>query len=178
VEEVAPDRKLDIHYRSISLKAKNDSDHEAYVFTHGLLRVVESVRAAAGDEPIKDLYWEYSKRIHHDKNRDFDPAEALADAGLDVAHAAAFDDPAWDGAVEDETAAGIALAGDDIGTPIIALTYPDGWQASIFGPVVTPVPRGRAAIDLWDGMVKMMSVPGFYELKRTRTDGPDPGDRP
>lgn len=141
MEEVAPDRDLDIHYRSISLKVKNESDQEAYVFTHGLLRVAESVRATAGDGPIKDLYWEYAKRIHHDKNRDFDPAEALADAGLDVAHASAFVDPSWDEAVEDETTAGIAMAGDDIGTPIIALTYPDGWQASIFGPVVTPVPR-------------------------------------
>ncbi len=178
MEEIAPSRALDVHYRSISLKVKNDSDRPSYVFTHGLLRVVEAVRAAHGDGPIQDLYWEYSRRIHHDGDRDFEAARALEAVGLDGSLASAFHDPAWDRAVEAETAEGIARAGDDIGTPIISLTYPDGWQASIFGPVVTPVPRGREALDLWDGMVKVMSVPGFYELKRTRIDGPDTGPRP
>ena len=41
-----------------------------------------------------------------------------------------------------------------------------------FGPVVTPAPTGQAALDLFDGLVLMTRVPGFYELKRTRTSGP------
>lgn len=160
------------------MKIKNESDHEALQFTHNLLRVTESVRAAEGDAPLEKLYWEMSRRIHHDQSRDFDPSDVLTAAGIDVAHAAAFDDPAFDAAVESETAAGLALVGNDVGTPIIALTYPDNTQAAIFGPVMTPIPRGQAALDLWDGMVKVMSVPGFFELKKTREVGPDVGDRP
>jgi hypothetical protein len=43
---------------------------------------------------------------------------------------------------------------------------------AFFGPVVTPAPKGQAAADLWDGAVLVASVPGFFEIKRTRTQGP------
>ena len=31
---------------------------------------------------------------------------------------------------------------------------------------------------MWDALVAMMDVEGFWELKRTRTERPDPGERP
>jgi hypothetical protein len=31
---------------------------------------------------------------------------------------------------------------------------------------------------MWDALVTMMSVEGFWELKRTRTERPDFGPRP
>ena len=43
---------------------------------------------------------------------------------------------------------------------------------AFFGPVVTPAPKGELAARLWDGSVAVASVPGFYELKRSRTQGP------
>jgi hypothetical protein len=39
--------------------------------------------------------------------------------------------------------------------------------------VVTPAPKGEDAGRLWDGTVLVASTPGFFELKRTRTKGPD-----
>ncbi|NNE95949.1 MAG: disulfide bond formation protein DsbA [Acidimicrobiales bacterium] len=160
------------------MRVKNESEHEALVFTHNLLRVMEAVRADQGDDRLKDLYWEYARRIHHDHKHDFTAADALQAVGIDVGYADAFADPIWDEAVETETACGIELVGPDVGTPILALTYQDGAQASIFGPVMTPIPSGQAALDLWDGMTRVMSVPGFFELKRTRDVGPDLGPRP
>ena len=44
--------------------------------------------------------------------------------------------------------------------------------AAMFGPVVTPAPKGQAALDLWDGLVLVTRTPGFYELKRSRTVDP------
>ena len=41
-----------------------------------------------------------------------------------------------------------------------------------FGPVVTPAPKGEAAGRLWDGVLLVAGTPGFYELKRTRTQDP------
>jgi hypothetical protein len=57
--------------------------------------------------------------------------------------------------------------GMDVGTPVISV---DG--TSFFGPVVTPAPKGEAAGQLWDGVVLVAGTPGFYELKRSRTEGP------
>jgi hypothetical protein len=54
-----------------------------------------------------------------------------------------------------------------VGIPIISI---DG--VAFFGPVVTPAPTGDAALRLWDGIYAAASVPGFYELKRGRTAGP------
>ena len=58
---------------------------------------------------------------------------------------------------------GMDRVGDDVGTPVIAV---DG--CAIFGPVVTPAPKGEAAGKLWDGVLLVTATPGFYELKRTR----------
>ena len=70
-------------WRPISLKIKNDAQpdspfYDAVVYSHGLLRVLESVRATEGDGPLEEL---------------------LAEAGLDPTHAAAFDDESWDAVI-------------------------------------------------------------------------------
>jgi len=38
--------------------------------------------------------------------------------------------------------------------------------------VLTPTPRGEVAGRLWDGVLLVAGTPGFYELKRSRTEGP------
>ena len=47
-----------------------------------------------------------------------------------------------------------------------------GTTIAFFGPVVTPCPRGDAAARLWDGSLLVAGTPGFYEIKRTRTERP------
>ena len=183
VDEVAPQRDLNITWQPISLLFKNDVDeseerHERYLKTHRMLRVMESVRAADGDAPLGDLYWEFGRRIHHDGDRDFDVADALAAVGLDGHHAAAADDDAWDEPIRERQAVGIALAGEDIGTPIIAFDDRNGDRQAYFGPVITRVPSSEDSVAMWDALMTLMNVQGFWELKRTRTERPDFGERP
>ncbi len=183
VDEVAPERDLNILWQPISLLEKNkpdpDSDYYGPVAkTHGLLRVMESLRAAEGDDAVFPLYWEYGRRIHHDKDRDFDPAVALKAAGADEAHAAAMDDESWDEVIRERMGQGLALSGDDVGTPLIAFKNTDGEKVALFGPVITRVPEREQSLKLWDGFVAMATTPGFWEVKRTRTERPDFGDRP
>ena len=57
--------------------------------------------------------------------------------------------------------------GDDVGTPVIHYN-----GTAIFGPVVTPAPKGEAAGRLWDGVLLCTGTEGFFELKRTRNQPP------
>jgi hypothetical protein len=55
--------------------------------------------------------------------------------------------------------------GEDVGTPVLHL---DG--SAWFGPVLTEVPRGMAAADLYDGILALSRVPGgVARLKRGRS---------
>jgi len=164
-----PHRDLNITWQPISLLEKNqpapDSDYFAPVqFTHNLLRVMESVRAAEGDDAAFRAYWEFATRIHHD--------------GFDQSHAAAFDDASWDDVIRPKMQAGLALTGDDVGTPIIAMDDDNGDRVALFGPVISKVPSSEQSLRMWDSFVAMAQTPGFWELKRTRTEGPQFGERP
>jgi len=183
VDEVRDQRDLNITWQPISLLVKNepppDSEYFGPVnFTHNLLRVMESVRNAEGDAAVEPLYWEFGRRVHHDKNIEFAPAEALEAAGLSTDHAAAFDDESFDAQITQRMNIGLGLTGDDVGTPIIAMDDINGDRVALFGPVITRAPQGDQALQLWDSFVGMAQIPGFWEVKRTRTESPEFGSRP
>jgi hypothetical protein len=184
---VQPERDLSVTWRPISLLFKNEppetSDYfEPVNFTHKLLRVMESVQAAAatpeaGNDRVFKLYWESGSRIHHDGNCDVTATELLAAVGLDTSHAQAFDDEQWDTPIRSKMDDGLALVGQS-GTPTIAVGRSDGERAGYFDPIINKVPpkdKGRA---MSNGLVAMMEVDSFFELKRTRSSGIDFGDRP
>lgn len=183
VDAVVPNRDVTVVWEPISLFFKNepeeDSDYyEPVLKTHKMLRVMEAARAEMGDSAIQELYFEYGRRIHHDKDRDFDIADALAAIGYDPAFAAAAEDESWDAEIRQRMDVGLELAGDDIGTPILALDDKYGVKQGYFGPVITRVPPLEDSLAMWDALIAMMDVQGFWELKRTRTERPEFGERP
>jgi predicted DsbA family dithiol-disulfide isomerase len=178
VLDVAPHRDLTVRWRPISLLIKNNTPpespyHAPAKHTLGLLRVVESVRAEAGDEAIEALYTAYGTHIHHDKDTFVDAAVGLREAGLPEHHAAAFDDERWDEAIRASMEEGLALTGNDVGTPIIAYTAADGTRQAFFGPVISRRLPLADALTLWDAVSAAATIEGFWELKRTRTEAPD-----
>ncbi len=184
VDEVAPVRDLNVEWEPISLLFKNrpapgTDRFEASTRTHKLLRVMESVRQEYGNEGVFRSYWSFATVIHHDRRLfEFDVVRVLAGCGLDPSHFAAFDDDAWDSEIRERMDAGLALVGQDVGTPIIAMDDDRGGRVGIFGPVITSVPSREQSLRLWDMVVDATRTPSFWELKRTRTAPPEFGLRP
>ena len=184
VDEVQPERDLRVEWEPISLMLKNDPEpgsdrHRTTRRTHGMLRVMESIRTELGNDGVFRAYWAFATRIHHDEALfDFEVADVLAALAIDTGHAEAFDDASWDGSIRSRMDAGLALVGHDVGTPIIAMDDARGDRVGMFGPVITRVPGREESLRLWDGMVAVTTVPGFWELKRTRTEDPEFGERP
>jgi 2-hydroxychromene-2-carboxylate isomerase len=180
IRDVAPQRDLDITWKSYSLLMKNgDAIPEQYRdgVRVGLkaLRVVEAARAKEGGEPIGDLYLQLGALIHHDGDATLAGlAGAVTAAGLDPTLVAAFEDESWDAVIEASTNEGRQLVGEDVGVPIIVA--PD--HQPFFGPVLSPAPTGDAALALWDAVMLLGTVPGAYEIKRSREVGPEVGARP
>ncbi|WP_328910171.1 DsbA family protein [Streptomyces sp. NBC_00234] len=140
----------------------------------GPVRVVVAAQQKHGDEVVGPLYTALGNRFH---NKGEGPtrqavAEALEDIGLPVELAAYADSDAYDTELRASHKEGIDKVGQEVGTPVIAVPGADGEQIAFFGPVVTPAPKGEDAAKLWDGTLMVASIPGFYEIKRTRTQGP------
>jgi hypothetical protein len=186
VDEVAPHRDLRFIWQPISLLLKNDpaEDSDYYagaLLGHRCLRVMEAIRFEHGETSpqVVQWYWQCGTRIHHDGERDgLDIGAALTSIGLDPGLAAAADDDRWDDEIRSRMDDGLALVGDDIGTPILAFRCDDGAKRGIFGPVITRVPDTEQALAFWDAMRVFVTTDGFWELKRTRSERPDFGDRP
>jgi hypothetical protein len=100
--------------------------------------------------------------------------EALREAGLTQHLAEAGDTDAFDPALRRSHEGGIDLVSQEVGSPIIAIPGldPGSRKIAFFGPVVNPAPTGEQAVLLWDNVLALASMPGFYEIKRTRTQGP------
>jgi hypothetical protein len=180
--EVERVRPVDVRFHVMSLSVLNEHrTEERYQKSNavgwGPVRLAIAAEQRYGTDALRPLYTALGTRIHIHKEelgREL-YAGALADAGLDVELASAADDPSHDGAVRASHAEGMEPVGDDVGTPVIHVPGPDGGRVAFFGPVVTPTPRGEAAARLWDGTLLVAGTPGFYEIKRTRTERPTVG---
>ncbi|MCX5140264.1 MULTISPECIES: DsbA family protein [unclassified Streptomyces] len=140
----------------------------------GPVRVVTAAQQKHGDDIVGPLYTALGTRFHNQGEGPTREAveAALKDVGLPAELAEYADSDAYDTELRASHQEGIDKVGQDVGTPVIAVPGADGEQIAFFGPVVTPAPKGEDAAKLWDGTLLVASIPGFYEIKRTRTQGP------
>jgi 2-hydroxychromene-2-carboxylate isomerase len=173
--EAAKVRELNVRFHVMSLAVLNEDRElsEEYLEflkpTWGPVRVLIAAQQRHGDQSLEPLYSAMGRRYHVAGEQDLGAVvvDALRDVGLeeDLAKAAYVSD--FDDALRASHLEGMTPVGFDVGTPVIHVG-----DIAFFGPVVTPAPRGEAAGRLFDGVLAVASTPGFYELKRTRSESP------
>ncbi|MGP3931121.1 mycothiol-dependent nitroreductase Rv2466c family protein [Nonomuraea sp. KM88] len=172
--EVRKVRPVEVRWHVMSLSVLNEGrdddpegDPEGYLWVP--VRVCAAVRRHHGQEALGRFYtalWTTGD------GGDWigDLRAALESAGLPAGLAEAGLSTDYDDDVRASHAEGIALVGEHVGTPIVAVTGtgdgPGGsGRIAFFGPVVSRVPRGEDAGRLWDGTLLVAGTPGFHELK-------------
>lgn len=174
--EVAPLRNLNVRWHVMSLAVLNEGRELAPDYKQrmerawGPVRVLIAAQRKYGDDVLLPLYTALGNQFHlkHAPIERASVEAALEDCELPSELADAMTTADYDEALRASHEDGIHRVGLEVGTPIVSVN-----GASFFGPVITPMPRGDAAVRLWDGLVLMSGTDGFFELKRTRDRRPD-----
>jgi hypothetical protein len=188
VTEVKQIRTYEVNWRFICLKMINENrtddrytpeyraGHMAGLYA---LRVADQVRLERGNDEVAKLYTTLGEFIHGEGRRleiTDDPVAVLqlllkaadlppelADAALDESH---------DPYIRSETDLAFERTGKNVGTPIITFHPGQSDEASFFGPVIASIPRGEAAVKLWDAIEIVATTSGMAELKRSNRSKP------
>lgn len=177
--EVEKVRPVTADWRIMSLAYLNLTQHEGKGLSEdylermkrgwGPVRVCAAAAQHSGQGVLGPLYTAIGTRFHVEQRRD-DPAtipEALAEVGLPGSLASAADSTDLDQMIIASHNEAFDEVGIDVGTPVIRIH-----GKAIFGPVITPAPKGEDAGRLWDGVALVTAADGFFELKRTRDRKP------
>lgn len=178
--EVEQVRDVRVHWNVMSLAVLNAGKElppeyvELMAAAWAPVRVIVAAQLEHGDSVVLPLYTAMGTRFHPQQRHDYETVitESLAEVGLPAELAEVGKTTLVDEQLRASHQRGIALVGEDVGTPVLSVPGADGNPVAFFGPVMTPAPKGEAAGLLWDGTLLVAATPGFYEIKRTRTAGP------
>jgi len=173
--EAAQVRDLDVNFHVMSLAVLNeerdlpDGYREFLESAWGPVRVLIAAEERHGEKFVEPLYIAMGTLRHVEDEKDLDLviAKSLEAVGLESELADAAKSSEFDEQLRASHLRGMDPVGFDVGTPVIHVG-----DIAFFGPVITPAPRGEAAGRLYDGVLAVASTPGFYEIKRSRTEGP------
>jgi hypothetical protein len=178
--EVTSVRPVSVCWRVMSLSVLNEGrdddpegDPDGYLWVP--VRICAAVREEFGHEALGRFYAELWHPDHRSGDWTASHTGALARAGLPERLVEAGTSTAHDAAVRASHAEAMAELGPHVGTPIVATTTAEGNRVAFFGPVMSRVPTGARAGELWDATLVVAGSPGFHELKAAVHAEPDLG---
>lgn len=180
IKEVEKVRDIAVEFEPMSLSVLNDGRDldpeymEMMKANWGPARVFAKVKTEQ-PEKVDELYTAMGTLIHAkgnggkkgDGGYDKIIAQALEQVGLPADFAEVAHTEEYDEKLREYHHNGISSVGDEVGTPVIKLG-----DTAFFGPVITRVPKGEEAGELFDASVRLAQFPYFFELKRSRTEMP------
>jgi len=177
--EVEKVRPVTADWRIMSLAYLNLIQHEGeglspeylerMALAWGPVRVCAAAAQHSGPGILGPMYTAIGTRLHVQGRRE-DPSvlpDAIAELGLPASLVNAVQSTEFDEMIKTSHHEAFDDVGLDVGTPVIRIR-----GKALFGPVITPAPKGEAAGRLWDGLVLVTEADGFFELKRTRDRKP------
>ncbi len=180
--EVAKVRPVAVRWHVMSLSILNEHrDDDPEGDPQGYLRVPARICAAVqheyGQSALGRLYTAMWRPAHRTNDWLGNLQGALEGAGLPRRLVKAGSSTDYDAVLRASHTEGISLVGPHVGTPIIATTDDHGRRAAFFGPVLSRIPTGEQAAQLWDGTLLVARTPGFHELKGTPHQEPQLDER-
>ncbi len=170
IREVEQVRPIQVTWKFLSLAKVNEaSDYarDSHAASHATFPLLARARERFGNEAVGRLYLALGKARHERKESLADPAvieRALREAGLDPAwRTDAATEPGMEARILAEHQDGIDRLGA-FGVPTISVNG----QRGFFGPVITSVPTGEDAGELWDHLAWLAARSDFFEYKRSR----------
>jgi hypothetical protein len=173
--EVEGQRPIDLHVRLLSLSVVNEHrplDDWYRRFNDAAwapARVMAAVVDGHGELAGRRFYEAFGTRFHvalgtaDEVDRVAVAADALADADLPADLLAAAGDGGRDDTLRVITRRALEPVGLDVGVPLVTV---DGVSAS--GPVLSEIPRGDAAVALFDAVRTLAAQRGFVRFERQR----------
>jgi 2-hydroxychromene-2-carboxylate isomerase len=189
VDEVQKQRSYDVTWRFISLRMINEDigytestevHRQSHFVGTQIMRAAALARAEDGNEAVGKLYTAVGTALHNNQQHDemmnnptFFLVDALSRANLNVDWAKGADNEEFDAVIREETDLAFARTGKGVGTPILTFKPGQANEGSFFGPVISEIPRGDAALKLWDAIELIATSTGMAELKRSIRSAPN-----
>lgn len=185
LKEVQKVRDVDVTWAPMSLSLLNEGrdlpeDYMRMMIAAKAPALVSAAVYTHHPDLVDAFYTEMGTRIHDGEGIDKqDPhgydellhttlAHIGADPALyDAAHKTADEPGSFEQQLRASHDKALELVGNEVGTPVLRLG-----DRAFFGPVLTRIPTGEVAGELFDASVVLGSYPHFFELKRSRTEGP------